>query len=66
MLDIALESVKMIRSYTVTALIPCIKEAGVVCVNINGTDNNLLYGGNLLTASSPSLLDELVVHLYPK
>ena len=66
MLNIALESVEMIRSCTVAALIPCMKETDVVCANINGTDNNLLNGSNLLTASSQSLLDELVVHLYPK
>jgi len=60
-IDAAIDT--LMKPWDIAALIPCMKEAGVVCANINGTDNNLLYGGNLLTASSQSLLDELVVHL---
>ena len=60
-IDAAIDT--LMKPWDIAALIPCMKEAGVTCANINGIDTNLLYGGSLLTTSSQSLLDELVVHL---
>ncbi|MDH8147129.1 inositol monophosphatase family protein [Klebsiella pneumoniae] len=64
-IDAAIDT--LMKPWDIAALIPCMREAGVACANINGIDTNLLYGGSLLTASSQSLLNELVVHLngYP-
>ncbi len=53
----------LMKPWDIAALVPCMREAGIVCANINGADTDLLNGGSLLTSSSKSLLDELVVHL---
>ncbi|OOE96255.1 histidinol-phosphate aminotransferase [Salinivibrio sp. MA351] len=60
-IDAAIDT--LMKPWDIAALIPCMREAGVACANINDIDTNLLYGGSLLTASSQSLMDELVVHL---
>ncbi|MXP50268.1 histidinol-phosphate aminotransferase [Pantoea sp. Eser] len=60
-IDAAIDTI--MKPWDIAALIPCMREAGVACANINGIDTDLLYGGSFLTASSKSLLDELVVHL---
>ncbi len=60
-IDAAIDT--LMKPWDIAALIPCMREAGVACATIGGVDTNLLYAGSLITASSQSLLDELVVHL---
>lgn len=60
-IDAAIDTI--MKPWDIAALVPCMREAGIICANINGNDTDLLNGGSLLTASSKSLLDELVVHL---
>jgi histidinol-phosphatase len=60
-IDAAIDT--LMKPWDIAALVPCMREAGVICANINGTDTDLLNGGSLLTATSNSLLDEWVVHL---
>ncbi|MBA2814284.1 inositol monophosphatase family protein [Candidatus Pantoea persica] len=60
-IDAAIDTI--MKPWDIAALIPCLREAGVVCSDMNGSVTNLLYGGSLLTASSQTLLNELIVQL---
>ncbi|MDC9582842.1 histidinol-phosphate aminotransferase [Xenorhabdus sp. PR6a] len=60
-IDAAIDT--LMKPWDIAALIPCMRESGVVCANLQGSREQLLYGGSLITASSQSLLDELIYAL---
>ncbi|PHM74896.1 inositol monophosphatase family protein [Xenorhabdus kozodoii] len=60
-IDAALDT--LMKPWDIAALIPCMRESGVVCANLQGSREKLLHGGSLITASSQFLLDELLYAL---
>ncbi|CAJ0993616.1 inositol monophosphatase family protein [Pantoea sp. Nvir] len=50
----------LMKPWDIAALIPCMKETGLAYANLHGIQKGILWGESLITASSQSLLEELI------
>lgn len=62
-LDVAIDT--RMRPWDSAALIPCLTEAGAAVCLVDGSRNDLVNGGSLVSASSEALLEEVVALLRP-
>ncbi|MXP56791.1 inositol monophosphatase family protein [Pantoea sp. Mhis] len=57
-IDAAIDT--LMKPWDIAALLVCMKEAGVICANLNGFQKKMIWGGSLITAKSQLLLDEII------
>lgn len=57
-LDAAIDT--EMKPWDTAALVPCVEEAGGVTATVRGVRDDVVYGGSLVSASGPALLEELV------
>jgi len=57
-LDAAIDT--EMKPWDTAALVPCVEEAGGVTATVRGERADVVYGGSLVSASGPALLEELV------
>jgi histidinol-phosphatase len=55
----------VMHPWDIAALVPCVEEAGGVATSLSGQREGVVYGGNLLTTSSPALHGEVLGLLQP-
>ncbi len=46
--------------WDIAAIVPCVEEAGGVAATVSGQRENVVFGGSLITAASPALLNDIV------
>ena len=47
------------------AIVVCVREAGGVVTTVSGATQRVVFGGSLVTASTPALLEEIVDAIHP-
>ncbi|MXP68020.1 hypothetical protein FD728_04705 (plasmid) [Pantoea sp. Aalb] len=60
-IDAAIDT--LMKPWDISALLICMKESGVICSDIKGSQKKLLWADSLITASSQYLLDKIVNEL---
>jgi histidinol-phosphatase len=55
----------LMRPWDVAALVPCVREAGGVAQPLDPRENDVVFGGSLITAGSEALLEETRTLLQP-
>jgi len=55
----------LMRPWDVAALVPCVREAGGVAAPLNEEEEDIVFGGSLVTAGSESLLRDVRALLQP-
>ncbi|HEX9652347.1 MAG TPA: inositol monophosphatase family protein, partial [bacterium] len=56
----------VMHPWDVAALLPCVAEAGGVASTLDGKRDDVIYGGSLVTACHPSVLEEVMNVLAPQ
>jgi histidinol-phosphatase len=62
-IHVAIDTV--MKPWDIAALIPCIEEAGGVASNLDGQQDNVIFGGSLISSCDRALHDEVVGLLAP-
>ncbi|AKC32617.1 inositol monophosphatase family protein [Candidatus Pantoea carbekii] len=57
-IDAAIDT--LMKAWDIAALLPCMKESGVIYSNLQGSCEKLLWGKSFVTAASQTLLEEIV------
>ena len=55
----------LMRPWDVAALVPCVREAGGVAAPLDDTEDDIVFGGSLITAGSEPLLNDVRTLLQP-
>lgn len=63
-LDVAVDTI--MAPWDVAALVPCVEEAGGVVATLAGERPGVVFGGSLISASSPAVLDAAIDRLRPR
>ena len=56
----------LMRPWDVAALVPCVREAGGAAQPLDATEDDIVFGGSLVTAGSETLLQEVRTLLQPE